>query len=67
MECEAGRRDKDASKVYCSEYQEKRLAIYWDSEDHGNLKGGGSEVHFGHVYVETLSWASNGDIEKAPE
>ena len=41
--------NKDASKVSCSEYQEKRLAIYWDREDHGNLEGGGSEVHFGHV------------------
>ena len=28
MECEGGRRDKDASKVFCSEYQEKGVAIY---------------------------------------
>ena len=46
---------KAASKVFCSEYQEKQLAIYWDREDRGDLEGGGSEVHFGHVYFKILS------------
>lgn len=55
MEYEGGRRDKGASKVSCSGYQERRLAIYWDREDHGNLEGEGSEGHFGHVYFEMLS------------
>lgn len=47
--------NKGGSKVSCSGYQERRLAIYWDREDHGNLEGEGSEGHFGHVYFEMLS------------
>lgn len=56
MECEGGRGDKQSClQGFCSEYQEKQLAIYWDREDRGDLEGGGSEVHFGHIYFKILS------------
>lgn len=66
-EREAGKRDKDSSKVFCSEYQKDGFAIFRNGEDCGDLNQRELDAHFGHFYFEMLIRPANGDIEKAAE
>lgn len=67
IEREAGKRDKDSSKVFCSEYQKNGFAIFWNGEDCGSLNQRELDAHFHHFYFEMSIRPPNGDIEKAAE